>query len=100
MAIKLKEALKRCDGKEQIQSLTFVTFDSKRKTGGVIKTIKEVVQTGTRYMPSDPKKKTGTAGKTDHWASRTRNFSHAQSTATTKVHIDLILYFNGEKVIW
>lgn len=101
--IPLSNVLIAMDEKELIQSISFVTANKKRGTGGELVTLKNVVQTGY--------KKTGKgSGKRkpmqpldrnpEHWKNQTRNLLIAGSNQTRKCHIRLITEFNGARVIW
>lgn len=104
--IPLSEVLKEMDKKELIKSISFVTADRKRGTGGELVTLKNVIQTG---RTSKEGKTSGSGESTtedrparnpNHWKNQTRNLRIAKSNQVRKVHIRLITEFNGQRVIW
>lgn len=93
-------------------SVSFVSYDKQRKTGGEIKKYKEVVLNAdtTNNIEGKPEAKSRLLGKRDgvsknphHFENSTRSFRvcvNGCKTATVKkLHIFLVLEFNGKKLM-
>lgn len=91
--------------KGQPFSISFVTYDGKRKRmGDLIE-----VEKATCTWREKPEKKTTTVANNgakpvrtrqpNHWENATRNIV-INGTQVRKVHIRLITMFNGKNVIW
>lgn len=88
-------------------SIVFSTADRTRKTGGELVRLEGAVQTGAPEKLKRPLGPTapataGPAGthKPAHRAHQTRNVTLLSSGHTRKLHIRLIVEFNGQKVRW
>lgn len=83
----------RGDDRELIPfSITFVTADRAKRTGGQKITWDEAVFVGG---PSSRDK----ARNPNHYYNSTRNIRHAKSDRITTIHTHLVLVFNGLKVV-
>lgn len=100
--IKLNEALKIMESGERF-SLSFVTLDVKRKTGGKIRSFDSAVQAKKPKPEKSNSVKTKSPKKNpNHWTNQTRPIKPVVdgivSSQVRKVHIFLITEFNGKKV--
>ena len=107
--IKLNQVLKIMQAGE-IFSMSFVTLDVKRKTGGKIRQIDEarIIQKQPKlrsdFKPSEDTGKYEPRLKKNpnHWTNCTRSFKiivdGIESSSIRKVHIFLITKFNGKTV--
>lgn len=100
--IPLKDVLRRMQDGERFD-ISYVKADVKRGTGGQIKTL-----LGCMLM-----RKTGNASKQHageptpeqlrknphHFANSTRNIQHLKTGEKFKIHIRLLLTYNGKKVL-
>jgi len=73
-------------------SLTFVTADRKKRTGGQRLTFDEAIFVGG---PSSKDKERNP----NHYYNSTRNIRHTNSDRITTIHAHLVLVFNGMKVV-
>lgn len=73
-------------------SVTFVTADRKKRTGGQKITYDEAVFVGG---PSSKDKERNP----NHYFNHTRNIRHKNSDRITTIHPHLVLVFNGLKVV-
>ena len=82
-------------------SLKYVSFDLKRKTGGKVKCVPELVV--TRQKSERSKQLDPAAPRSNHYQNFTRNFFtciSGQPTANvTTIHLYLVLEINGIKVM-
>lgn len=84
-------------------SMTFITADRRRGTGGEIIRVRNWAkcqqQTATPELSILPTS-TGQGKKPNHYFNKTRNIFNLREPRTTrKVHIRLICEFNGKQVI-
>lgn len=107
LIISLTEVLTEMDSTAEPFSITFCTADRQRGTGGEVVTLEGCVQTGApeKVKGAKPASALATApavgkGKPCHRANQTRNVTILSSGKTRKVHIRLIMEFNGQKVRW
>ena len=73
-------------------SITFVTADLKKGTGGKKITYDSAVFVG------GPSKREGKARNPNHYDNMTRNIRHRDSDRITTIHPHLVIKFNGLKV--
>jgi hypothetical protein len=105
--ILLRDALRMMDrlnhkGEPIPFSLSFVTANRRKDTGGKIKEIKgAILSKHNKALPQHVRTVDGFGGskKPSHYENSTRNIQ-APDSSITKVHIRLILTFNGQKIIW
>ena len=110
--ITLPEVLKQMDqfdekGKPVPFSIKFVTCDLRRKSGGELIELENVVKCVGKKKGKvifDDRKKTPNKKKEKknpkHWDNSTRNILIPSSGQIRKCHIRLITEFNGQKVIY
>lgn len=89
-------------------SLTFVTANRSKKTGGEIITVKRAIL--SKYEKSLPAHlqdagttrttSTGKGKNPNHFFNGTRNIIDLDTQTFIKVHIRLITHFNGQQVTW
>ena len=102
--IKLADALKKMEEFENDSpkpfSVRYVTYDEKRKKGGEIVMLENVVLNWNKDKKK-PSVNTGSsaARKPSHHSHATRNFCILSSGQIRKAHIHLIIEFNGLKVM-
>lgn len=80
-------------------SLTWVTCDQSRKTGGQIRTMAGLCA-GKGEKDSLSKRVLAKAGKKPKYAKDTMNLYHPESGTHIRVHKRLILMFNHKNVIY
>ncbi|MDJ1500461.1 hypothetical protein [Xanthocytophaga agilis] len=98
--IKLSEALMQMEQGETF-SCKFVTFNQRRKTGGEIIEIQEArLFRQSASTPEEKKESSGKSKSPNHWANSTRNILILPSEQIRKLHIRLLIEFNGFKVIY
>ena len=109
LLISLAEVLTEMDSTAEPFSIVFATADRQRGTGGEVVTLEGCVQTGAPEKVKGAKAPSGPATasvavagkhKPAHRANQTRNVTILSSGKTRKVHIRLIMEFNGQKVRW
>ena len=87
-------------------SIKFVTADRKKQTGGEIITIDEAIKVVGKKKGEviiDKRKKKDIDIKTknpNHWKNSTRNIMVVSSGEIRKIHIRLIIEFNGQNVYY
>lgn len=87
-------------------SITYVTYSKSSRQGGTVKRYSNCISTGTRNKGERKQKvrttvqvPTGTTKRPDHFKNATRNLQLLPSRQIRKLHIWLIIEFNGKKVI-
>ncbi|WP_157466577.1 hypothetical protein [Cyclobacterium marinum] len=106
-SIRLRDALRAMDRLDHKNrpvpfSIVFYTADKKLNKGGERKEIKGGVLTKhVKGLPIHIRRVDGFAGSKSpkHYENATRNVSSPDGSIT-KVHIRLITYFNGLRIIW
>lgn len=102
--ITIETALNTIDTGEVV-SLTYVSFDKRRKTGGKKKFLEQAVVTNPRKPKSElsPLNKSERSVSPNNKKNSTRNFRKCingkPTNAIRKVHVFLILEVNGQKVM-
>lgn len=104
--IKLRDVLQQMDTSAEPFSIAYVTYSKSEKKGGVIKRFSNCISTATRKKGERKEKATATAEASKSWAKNpahfinaTRNLQLLDSKQLRKLHIWLIIEFNGMKVI-
>jgi len=105
--IPLKDALKLMDRLDHKSrpipfSITFVTADRRRNTGGELKEISGgILSKHNKNLPMHMRRVDGFGGsrKPASYENSTRNVQ-APDGSITKVHIRLLKKFNGHTIIW
>ncbi len=107
--IRLKEVLQRLDTSAEPFSISYVKLDRRKKKGGEIVRFEKCLATrsrakGTRsdkirIIKIQPSPEPKATKKPNHFANATRNVQVLPSFVIRKLHIWLILEFNGMKVI-
>jgi hypothetical protein len=103
-SVRLSEALRQMEeGKERF-SIRFVKADKRRKTGGQILEWQHCQLSKRRVVGA--RRPAGTADVADtpsrmpaHFQNATRNIVQGNSSQPRKVHIWLLLTFNGQRVV-
>lgn len=103
--IKLNEVLKVMETGENF-AIDFVTFDKRRKTGGIIRQIPEArlckSKKSLELSTDKPQVKKKPKVNPNHWVNATRSIriivDGIESSHIRKIHIFLIVRFNGKKV--
>jgi hypothetical protein len=109
LTIQLSEALNEMemlDSKRNPQpfSISFYTCDRTRRTGGELRTIEKAVL--TKHVKGIPRHAKGSISKkrVNEFENQIRNVLDTMKApgdrVYTKVHIRLIEFFNGMKVVW
>ncbi len=105
--ILLKDALQMMEERDHRNwpipfSITFVTYDKERQTGGEIITLNNVVLAKNRLVAD--KKATGrTTSKNapaNQWQNATRNFYLLDSQQIRKANIRLLTHFNNQPIVY
>lgn len=105
--IQLSEALRKMErvdhkGNPTIFSVTVVTADVLKKTGGEIRTYTNCIL--AKYAKHVPRAlrgaPTGDAKNPDHWKNSTRNILLLDTNEIRKIHIRLIIAFDNQTVIY
>ena len=100
--ITLAEVLKTVDSGQPFD-IEVVTADVKRGTGGAIRSYKRHVKFVKQHMTKAETAKfetlRGTAKDARHYENSTRNIYDTQKREVRKIHIRLIVIFNGKHVI-
>lgn len=98
--IRFEEAIDLIDS-GAVVSLKYVSYDHKRKNGGVIKTLDEAVVTKQKSIRKSEAPKT--AAKSNHYENSTRNLfvciEGKPTSAVRTIHLYLLLFVNGKKVM-
>ncbi len=108
--IRLKEVLRRMDSSAEEFSIAYVKYNKRQKTGGDIARFERCICTGTRAKGTRQEKSRQTlvkpqveakkqARNPNHFVNATRNLQVLPSFVIRKLHIWLIIEFNGIKVI-
>ena len=108
LLISLAEVLTIMDSTAEPFTIGYATADRQRRTGGEVILLEGCVQTGApeklKRPQSAPAPATAAlpakAHKPAHRANQTRNVTILSSGKTRKLHIRLIMEFNGQKVRW
>ena len=99
--IKLVEALARMEAATEPFTLRFVRLDRGRKTGGQISEWRNCRLSKPTGAPraTTPAAGEGSGKMPRHFANATRNLVVGRSSQRRKVHIWLLLAFNGERIV-
>ena len=103
-SVRLTEVLRQMEEGEERFSIRFVTCDRARKTGGKIEEWHRCQLSRRRKagaeQPRAPRAAEETSSRLpNHYQNATRNIVQGNSSQVRKVHIWLILEFNGQKVV-
>lgn len=97
--IKLNDALKQMETGKPF-SMTFVTLDVKRGTGGKLSEVDECILVQKKAAATAPMRKP--KRNPEHWTNQTRGFKRLvagyPTSSVRKFHIFLITKFNGQTV--
>jgi hypothetical protein len=103
-SVRLTEVLRQMEEGEERFSIRFVTADKGRQTGGKIEEwhrcqlSRRRLAVGEKPRAARPAEES--AGRLPaHYQNATRNIVQGKSSQVRKVHIWLILEFNGQKVV-
>jgi hypothetical protein len=102
-SVRLTEVLRQMEEGEERFTIRFVTADKNRKTGGKIaewhncQLSRRRVSVGQR--PARVPVADSTSRMPAHYQNATRNIVQGNSSQVRKVHIWLLLEFNGRKVV-
>ena len=103
-SVRLTEVLRQMEEGEERFSIRFVTADKRRKTGGKIEEWHNC-QLSRRRLAVGERPRAARAAEESasrlpaHYQNATRNIVQGKSSQVRKVHIWLILEFNGQKVV-
>jgi hypothetical protein len=103
--IKLVEALARMEAAQEPFTVRFVRLDRGRKTGGQITEWANCRLSRTKHTSATEPAPVATVEGEErsrmpaHFANATRNLVQGRSSQPRKVHIWLLLAFNGERVL-
>jgi hypothetical protein len=103
-SVRLSDALRQMEESEERFSIRFVKADRRRKTGGQIVEWHNCQLSKRRVLgprrPLEAAAVTDAPGRTpDHYRNATRNIVQGNSSQPRKVHIWLLLEFNGQRVV-
>ena len=96
-SIKLKQALKEMTYGEPF-NISFYTADFKRKTGGAIVELKDVILTWDKSKDHKYKDEVSSANTPSHYQHATRNFL-MNNGKIRKAHIWLMREFNNKRIV-
>lgn len=103
-SVKLSDVLRQMEEGEERFTIMFVKADKRRKTGGQILEWHNCQLSKRRAL--GPRRPVVAAGETeapgrspDHYRNATRNIVQGNSSQPRKVHIWLLLTFNGQQVM-
>jgi hypothetical protein len=102
-SVRLTEVLRQMEEGEERFSIRFVRADRGRKTGGKVENwhncqlSRRRRKVGQRPAPAPAPDSPGRMP--GHYQNATRNIVQGNSTQVRKIHIWLILAFNGQKVV-
>jgi hypothetical protein len=103
-SVRLSEVLRQMEEGEERFTIRFVKADKRRKTGGQIVewhncqlSKRRVV--GFKRLPVAAKVTENTSKMPAHYQNATRNVVQGNSSQPRKVHIWLLLSFNGQRVV-
>lgn len=103
--IKLVEALARMEAATEPFTVRFVRLDRRRKTGGQLTEWANCRLSRTKRTPAAAPPPVaavegeGASRMPAHFANATRNLVQGRSSQPRKVHIWLLLAFNGERIL-
>jgi hypothetical protein len=113
--ITLREVLGEMEKRERPFSVTFITLDRKRKTGGDVVTIDNGMLSGSNNEKSETQKPLSLTNEIqrmttevystetrnpNHFVNRTRNIRILGTSQIRKLHIRLIIEFNCKTVFY
>ncbi|HEX8506354.1 MAG TPA: hypothetical protein VF630_13380 [Hymenobacter sp.] len=103
-SVRLTEVLRQMEEGEERFSIRFVTADKRRKTGGKIEEWHRCQLSRRRQAGVEQPRVPQPVGDPDsrlpsHYQNATRNLVQGNSSQVRKIHIWLILEFNGQKVV-
>ncbi|GAB3743083.1 hypothetical protein GCM10027594_22390 [Hymenobacter agri] len=103
-SVRLTEVLRQMEEGEERFSIRFVKADKRRKTGGKIEEWHRCQLSRRRQAGAERPRAAHAAEETPgrlpaHYQNATRNLVQGNSSQVRKVHIWLILEFNGQKVV-
>jgi hypothetical protein len=101
--LKLKDALKVMEillasGRPKPFSITFITADLSRNTGGEVVHYERAVLSRLKKPGRPGKSQKAKGGIQYHQKNRTRNICALGNSEVRKLHIDLILEINGQPI--
>ena len=105
-SVRLTEVLRQMEEGEETFSIRFMRADRGRGTGGQIESWHQCRLSSRRAQgplgtgrPSGPAGPVPSSRMPSHYQNATRNIVQGQSSQPRKIHIWLILEFNGQKVV-
>lgn len=102
-SVRLTEVLRQMEEGEERFSIRFVTADRRRKTGGKVEVWHDCQLSRRRrevgQRPAPAPATDSVSRLPSHYENATRNIVQKNSTQKRKIHIWLILEFNGQTVV-
>lgn len=103
-SVRLSEVLRQMEEGEERFTIRFVRADRKRKTGGRIEEwqncrLSKRRSVGPRRSPVAAEGSAAPGRMPAHYQNATRNIVQGNSSQPRKVHIWLLLAFNGQRIV-